>query len=224
MKIKSTTLAVMAISALAAVSSQAATLIWNFTDDNATFDVGTPVDFTISPLSVGNSLGTVADPVNSTSSSSGYTGSTGTGNIGNAYSTGSLSTARGYIEFTVTPSAGFTFSLSDMDFGARSTSTGPQGYALRSSADSYATDIFSVTVANNSVWTLKDNTFTAFESAVAGEAVTFRLFGYNGTGSPGNNTINGRIDDISLTITAVPEPSAAFLGGLGVLCLLRRRR
>ena len=31
-------------------------------------------------------------------------------------------------------------------------------------------------------------------------------------------------DDVSLVHTAIPEPSAALLGGLGMLCLLRRRR
>ena len=32
------------------------------------------------------------------------------------------------------------------------------------------------------------------------------------------------IDDVTLTVSPIPEPSAALLGGLGLLALLRRRR
>ncbi len=208
-------------------NAEAATLLWNFTDDNATLDSGTPVDFSISSLSIGNSLGTVSDPVNSTSGSSGYTGASGTGNIGNAFRVGSIivgASGSGFIEFTVTPGIGKTFDLTDLDFGIRSTSTGPAAYALRSSVDSYATDVFAGTITANSTWSYKDNSFTKFSSSTPGAAVTFRLYGYGGTGSPGSNTINGRFDDISISITAVPEPGAALFGGLGMLAFLRRRR
>lgn len=39
----------------------------------------------------------------------------------------------------------------------------------------------------------------------------------------GNNNVNFTIDNVTVT-TNVPEPSFAFLGGLGILGLLRRRR
>jgi MYXO-CTERM domain-containing protein len=32
------------------------------------------------------------------------------------------------------------------------------------------------------------------------------------------------VDDVTLTVSPIPEPSAALLGGLGLLALLRRRR
>jgi MYXO-CTERM domain-containing protein len=32
------------------------------------------------------------------------------------------------------------------------------------------------------------------------------------------------LDNVAVSVTAIPEPSAALLGGLGMLCLLRRRR
>jgi len=36
--------------------------------------------------------------------------------------------------------------------------------------------------------------------------------------------LNGGVGNSYITITAVPEPAAALLGGLGMLALLRRRR
>ncbi|MND07524.1 hypothetical protein D3C83_295550 [compost metagenome] len=36
--------------------------------------------------------------------------------------------------------------------------------------------------------------------------------------------LNGGTGDRFVTVTAVPEPAAALLGGLGLLALLRRRR
>jgi len=38
------------------------------------------------------------------------------------------------------------------------------------------------------------------------------------------HTTNGRVGFDEAAITAIPEPSAALLGGLGFLALLRRRR
>ena len=34
----------------------------------------------------------------------------------------------------------------------------------------------------------------------------------------------GYVGDVKIQSLAVPEPGAALLGGLGMLCLLRRRR
>ena len=220
--------------ALALISSgQAATVGWNFSDLNAAFDTGSlaGTGLTLSDLSIGNSLGTVGTPVNSTSASSGYTGASGTGNIGNAMRTGSLNTGAsgsGYIQFTIqTSSSAKVFRLTDLDFGVRSTGTGSQAYALRSSANNYASDIFTGTISNNSSWSLKNNSFSPYEvNALSG--VTFRLYFYNGTGSPGSGTINTRLDDISLSfVTAVPEPheyGLALAGMIAALVVIRRRR
>jgi hypothetical protein len=52
----------------------------------------------------------------------------------------------------------------------------------------------------------------------AGQSATFTWASEGGTGS------RTRFDNIALTGTVVPEPSAALLGSLGVLALLRRRR
>jgi hypothetical protein len=208
---------------------QAAVIGWNFSDDNATFDLGMPVNFTISDFSIGNTFGTVADPVNPSSNSNGtngtYPGASGTGNIGNAVNIGALNAATSaFYSVTFTPAAGFSIQLLDLDFGTRSTGTGPQGYALRSNVDGFATDILTGTIANDSLWSFKDNTFGIFTGPL-GVAVEFRLYTFGGAGGPTMNTENNRLDDISISVDAVPEPSAALalVGGVGLIGLLRRR-
>lgn len=71
----------------------------------------------------------------------------------------------------------------------------------------------------NTVTINYDNTLPS----MTGDTIALRI---SGTGSPdqgANNFANtGWIDNVS--ITAVPEPSTALLGGLGLLGLLRRRR
>ncbi len=44
------------------------------------------------------------------------------------------------------------------------------------------------------------------------------------TKSSGGNDTGGQLNALTLYQTAIPEPSAALLGGLGLLALLRRRR
>jgi hypothetical protein len=175
---------------------------YNFTAGTASASsIGSKV--TVSAISQGNNNGTTTLITNS-SASSGYTGASGTYNAGAAARTGVLNTAASgsaYFEFTVTPAAGNAFILTGISFGARSTSTGPQAYTLRSSLDGYATSIATGTIANTSAWALKSNNSLAVSSA-AGAAITFRLYGYNGTGSASAGTANWRVDDITLTGSA----------------------
>ena len=211
-------------------SARAVLIGWNFTDDDAVFDTGIPVNFSVGPFTIGNTLGTVSDPVNATSASSGYTGASGTGNIGNAVKTGALNPATSaFLSVIFTPTSGFSLALSDFDFGTRSTATGAQGFALRSSVDGFATDLFSGTIANDSVWSFKDNTFGTFTTANS-DPLELRLFLYGGAGSPASGTINTRLDDISINVTSnvapVPEPSQGIplLVGICLACGLSRMR
>jgi hypothetical protein len=203
---------------------------FNFTDLDANADTGVPVaNITVGAMGIGNTLGTVSTPVSSTSASSGYTGASGTGNIGNAVKLGTLDPATSsYFTITFTPASGSAVSLSDFDFGTRSTGTGPQAYAIRTSIDSFATSLTTGTIANDSTWNFKDNSFSTVTGAVDAP-VEVRLYTYGGAGSPSNNTITSRLDDISIGVTAsgtpTPEPgSAVILAGAGLLAMGRRRR
>lgn len=215
------TLAAFGLILTLSAAAQAATIGWNFSDGNAVYDTGTPANFSLTAITIGNTLGTVSIPVTNASTSN-YGGASGTYNIGNAVKIGALDTSTSsYYEITFTPDPSYTLTISDFDFGARSTSTGPQAYALRTSQDAYATNIFTGSIANNSVWVLKDNTFSAI---TASGPITLRLYTYGGTGSPTNNAINNRLDDISITVTAtpvapvVPVPASAA-GGVALLAL-----
>ena len=185
-----------------------AQVAWNFgtaTPGNASPSSGTPVTNigTISDLSQGNNNGTTA-LLTSSSVSSGYTGASGSFNAGAAARTGALATGASgsaYFEFTVTPAAGFDVSITQIDFGTRSTSTGPQAYSIRTSLDNYAADAAAPgTISNNSSWSLKQNPVTI--NGISSTAVTVRIYGYNGTGTASANTANWRIDDLSLTVSA----------------------
>jgi hypothetical protein len=208
-----------------------AAVIFNFSDSpDANADAGVPVpNLTVGPATIGNSLGTVSAPVNTSSPSSGYTGATGTGNIGNAVKLGTIDPATSsYFSIVFTPDSGVAVSLSDLDFGTRSTSTGPQAYAIRTSIDNFATSLASGTIANDSTWAFKDNSFTAVTGLVS-TPVEVRVYTFGGAGSPSNNTITSRLDDISIAVAATgtptPEPgSAAVVMGLGLCAMGRRRR
>jgi hypothetical protein len=90
-----------------------------------------------------------------TSVSGGYLGASAGSNAGAAARTGALDRAAGgsaYFEFTLTPAAGKVLWITGLTFGSRSTSTGPQAFAVYSSADNFALPVAAGTFANNSVW------------------------------------------------------------------------
>ena len=172
---------------------------YNFTAGTAA-PLSVPSKITVSSLVQGNNNGTTVMVTNA-SVSSGYTGASGTYNAGAAARTGVLNTAASgsaYFEFTLTPTAGNIATLTGISFGSRATSTGPLAYAIRSSLDGYVANITSGTLTNTSAWTLISNTALSVSSA-SGTAITFRIYGYNGTGTASANTANWRIDDINLT-------------------------
>ena len=152
----------------------------------------------ISPITSGNNNGTTTLITNASVSST-YIGASGTFNAGAAARVGALNTATSgsaYFQFTITPNVGTAISVTGINFGSRSTSTGPLAYAIRSSIDNYATNIATGTLTNTSAWALKLNSVNI--SSSIGNAITFRIYGYNGTGSNIANTANWRVDDIAV--------------------------
>ncbi len=200
--------AVLAVSAVATPS----TVAWNFGTgagtESAAPTSGLPADVTGGTVTSGNNNGTTT-LVTAASVSNTYTGFSAGNNAGAAARTGALNTAAAgsaWFELTLTPAAHKQLSVSAISFGARSTGTGPQAYSIFSSTDSYATAIATGTISANSVWALHSPAFTAV-TGTTGTAITFRIYGHGGTGSPSASTANWRIDDLKVTLnTAAGAP------------------
>jgi len=181
---------------------EAQTIAWNFTAGTATASTTSPSIAAVSDLVQGNNNGTTTF-ITSTSPSSGYAGVSGTNNAGLAARIGAINIAASgsaFVEFTLTPVSGQSVKLTAISFGTRSTGTGPQAYTLRSSLDAYASDIATGTIPNTSAWVLKSNSGLTTTSGVS-TPITFRIYGYNGTGSPAAGTANWRLDDIILSVS-----------------------
>ena len=73
-----------------------------------------------------------------------------------------------------------------------------------------------VLAGSSSIATTGAKTITA-QDVAAGTNIHIRFWKVSDSGYPA-------IDNVSISTTPVPEPSAALLGGLGMLALLRRRR
>lgn len=193
--------------------TQAQSIGWNFTTASPSV---TTANITASDISKGNNNGTTNELITTVSASSTYPGFSAGGNAGVAARTGVLNLAANssaYFEFTLTPANGYTFALNGISFGTRSTSTAPQAYTIRSSADNFTTDIVSGSISNNSSWSLKSHTGITFSSS---SATTFRIYGYNGTGSPAANTTNWRIDDLTLSVSASVPTNISTLSALSL--------
>lgn len=189
------------------------TITWNFTGATTGAPSSSAIsNLTVSNMSIGNSLGSIAAAISGTSASSGYTGASGTNNIGNAARTGAINTGSNgsaYVEFTLTPASGFTVELTNVSFGVRSTGTGPQAWSLRSSDNSYGNEVAGGTNAASSSWILQTSS-TFSKISATGTAITFRIYGYNGAGNPTSGTINWRLDDINLTVNVTSPTNPAI--------------
>lgn len=196
-----------------AESGETAEVLWNFniaapsflTSNNST----TTTTFSVGNLAQGNNNGNTT-LLTSNSVSSVYSGASGGNNAGAAARIGPLNTGgngSAFFEFTISPAVGVTANLTGISFGARSTGTGPQAYAIRSSSDGFVGSLVQGLSSNNSQWVL--NTHSGI-GLTFNSSTTVRIYGFNGAGSPGPGQANWRIDDLKLNVTtSVPAVSSA---------------
>ena len=188
--------------AKATSSGTLTSILWDF--GTATPVSAPPADLSVADIIQGNNNGTTP-MLTATSVSGTYAGASGGNNAGAAARTGLLNQDPGgsaYFEFSVTAAAGKQPWVTALSFGARSTSTGPQAFGVYTSTDNFTIPVASGPLANNSVWSLQAPTLFPV-SATKGGSVTFRIYGYNGTGNAAVGTANWRIDDLSVTAAAM---------------------
>lgn len=120
-----------------------------------------------------------------------------------------------FTQFTITPNAGKQFSVSSIVVQWQRSATGNTQIALRSSLDSYATNL-------DAVKNVTDNTSTqtltwTFSQANSSAAVTYRLYSFaesnTGSGGPGDGAgndivVNGTVSDFGPTITGAATATA----------------
>lgn len=176
-------------------------IYWDF--DTATPTSGVPAGWDVESVTRGNNNGTT--PLLTTGSvSSGYTTPFGTNasgsfNAGAAARTGDLNVdAEGSAYFEVKLVAPAPVAITNFSFGSRSTSTGPTAYALRSSADDFASDLATNSLTTN--WTMR--TLADVSIPLSAGTNIIRIYGYSGVGTPTAGTANWRIDDLTLAVGA----------------------
>ena len=208
MKHKSTSLAIMAFSAIATVSSQGATLAtFDFTGESLSSSAAPITGITVSTVSSGSTFNafTSATGFNSAAQISGasafFSGPTTQAVAGNA------------LVFTITATPGYEFTLDGFSFIARSTAQAPADIGFEIGSNSYD---FSSSYSNNSTITTISNQSLGLTGLTS---ATISIQAWNATGSSAL-----QLDNLVATGTVIPEPSSALLGGLGMLALLRRRR
>ena len=184
------------------------TLVWDFS--TATPLEGMLVSFSGGTLIQGNNNGTTT-LLATVSASSTYAGASGANNGGMAARTGGIKQGAGgsaYLEFTLTPAAGYQITATALSFGSRSTGTGPAAYAFYTSEDNFFAPAAAGALKTNSTWALQTPAFTPIIGAT-GMPLTFRLYGFNGAGSAAAGSSNWRIDDLKLTIDVALGPDVA---------------
>lgn len=157
-----------------------------------------------SVLSPGNNYGNTVF-LSEASSSTGYTGASGGSNASLAARTGPLqkeSMGSAFIEFSITPAQGFRFILKSISFGQRSTQTGPKQWALFQEDDQYTVLLAQGQISNNSTWSLVEANGINYSAAIE---VSFRLYGFDGQGTPAINVANWRLDDLMLELQIIPD-------------------
>jgi hypothetical protein len=147
---------------------------------------------------------------------SGVTGS----NANNRYSAnnwtqGASSSSNDYFYWTVGPTGCNEIDFSSLEIAFERSSSGPQNFALRSSIDNYASDIWSYnytsTVVQSQTISLASGSFQNLTTNV-----TFRIYGWAATSGSGTFSINSFV--FNGAVNALPSPVAGSISGSSSVC------
>ncbi|MBK6748677.1 MAG: hypothetical protein IPG67_01325 [Acidobacteria bacterium] len=183
----------------------AVTLSWN-TFGNAGTETSEPSN--ANDPNVGTSNLTLGAGVTAASNANRFGGS-GWFDSGNTVSGNTIAEAiagNNYIQFIVTPNAGFSFTPTSFVFNWDKSGTGPQNVALRSSADGFASNLGTV-APTAAIATQNTITITGLSDITA--PTTFRIYGYGATATGGT----GGFDITSSVANVILNGTTAASGG-----------
>lgn len=168
---------------------------WDFGNtDSTSFPSVTTANVFASNLTAKNNNGTTPLVTNA-SASTGYTGASGNYNAGAAVTVQTFNQSTStFFESTLTPAPGFSVTINAINFGSRSTSTGPQKYSIRSSLNSFSSDIITGDLPADGTWNFRQNNLSISNT----NTITIRIYGFGGTG---RSSVNWRLDDLSLNVS-----------------------
>ncbi len=147
---------------------------------------------------------------------SGVTGS----NANNRYSAsnwtqGASSSSNDYFYWTVGPTGCNEIDFSSLEIAFERSSSGPQNFALRSSVDNYASDIWTYNYTSTAVQSQTISLASgSFQNLTTN--VTFRIYGWAATSGSGTFSINSFV--FSGTVNALPSPVAGSISGSSSVC------
>jgi hypothetical protein len=131
------------------------------------------------------------------------------------WASGTVGDIRGIIAYTIQAGEAGTVSIANSSFAKLTTDTGSGANGV--DLDIYVNDTLMSSFSKDG---FNDLTASDFDGSLGDLSVGDTV--YVTIGNNGNDSFDASIIDFQLV--SVPEPSAALLGGLGVLVLLRRRR
>ena len=135
--------------------------------------------------------------------------------------------ANNYFEWTVTAAAGYSMSITQIAFQVQRSNTGASNLVLRTSVDSYAADLNTLSnfANNNATVASSFNSSGIVALQDVSGSVTFRVIAWTGI-STGSTGFEGTGNDIQIfgTTTLVPEPGTLALMATGLIALTASRR
>ncbi len=183
-----------------------------------------------------NATSQVAEVLSTSTASSlanGYVGNDGFGNVFEAYS-GAATTASAaisggnYFAVDVVLTPGSTMNLASLAFAVGAgdnINNGTRGYVVRSSVDSFASDLFSETFASGTGYASP----TARSINLSGAAfqglssIDFRFYVFNPAAFQSTDFRNLALDG-TINAASVPEPTILLTFGTGLALLMWKRR
>lgn len=137
-------------------------------------------------------------------------------------STNGNGTPNNWLQFTITVAPGYELTLESINLAAWRNAAGAPANWRFDYFDGSAWQPFAAAHAESSSGTGTFANVTFNGSLTADDELTLRFVAYGTPGGTGVLHINQLV--LNGTVSAVPEPSAALLGLLGAVALVRRRR